>query len=112
MRDSFIKYQSFFDSLQNAMSINKPSVSAVLKASSKVAIYFSEGMKLFFPSQKFIKKHDDGSVEFSIDYTNYLEIAPFVKQWQPDIVVISPSDLREKIKNDLIKGVENHRFGF
>ena len=65
-------------------------------------------MKPFFPSQKFIKTNDDGSIDFSIDYTNYMEIAPFIKQWQPDITILSPDTLREKIRKDLLIGAENN----
>jgi len=104
------KYSIFFSSIQNAMSRNKPVITATIKASQKVAIYFREGMKPFFPSQKFIRENEDGSVEFSIDYTNYLEIAPFIKQWQPDLIVLSPESLKEKIKEDLLSGVKNHSF--
>ena len=102
------KYSSFFVSIQNAMSHNKPSVVAIIKASPKVAIYFKEDMKPFFPSQKFIKEYEDRSIEFSIDYTNYLEIAPFIKQWQPDLIVLSPDSLRKQIMEDLLAGMKHY----
>jgi predicted DNA-binding transcriptional regulator YafY len=102
------RYRDFFNSIQNAMSLNKPSQEAKLRASAAIAKYFTQEMKPFFPSQKFIKTNDDGSVDFSIDYTNYMEIAPFIKQWQPDITVLSPNTLREKIRKDLLIGAENN----
>ncbi len=101
------KYNSHFSSLQNAMTINEPFQEARLRASAKIAIYFKEGMKLFFPSQKFISEDKDGSVNFSINFTHFIEILPFIKQWQPDIIVLSPEKLRIELKQDLEKALKN-----
>ncbi|MFC2073795.1 helix-turn-helix transcriptional regulator [Campylobacterota bacterium] len=102
------KYQSFFEKLQNPMTLNISSETAVLKASSKVALYFMESMKPFFPSQKFVKNHEDGSVEFTVEYTQPLEILPFIKQWQPDLCIISPRKLVDELKSDLHKSLDNY----
>ena len=96
------KYKTHFDKIQNAMSLpSKLTQIALLKASPKVAIYFKEGMKLFFPTQKFKKKLDDGSIIFSIDFTQDMEILPFIKKWLPDIEILEPKDLRETFKEQL-----------
>jgi predicted DNA-binding transcriptional regulator YafY len=89
------KYTHFFKHIQNAMSLNKPTKTAVLLASKDIAVYFKEGMKKFFPSQKFIKTFEDGTVKFSIDYTNDMEILPFIKKWLPDIKILEPKELQE-----------------
>ena len=80
---------------------SEPTRIALLKASPKVAIYFKEGMKLFFPTQKFKKKLDDGSIIFSIDFTQDMEILPFIKKWLPDIEILEPEDLRKTFKKQL-----------
>lgn len=96
------KYKTHFNKIQNAMSLpSEPSRMALLKASPKVAIYFMEGMKPFFPTQKFKKKLDDGSIIFSIDFTQDMEILPFIKKWLPDIEILEPKDLRETFKEQL-----------
>lgn len=96
------KYKTHFDKIQNAMSLpSEVSQKALLKASPKVAIYFRKGMKLFFPTQKFKKKLDDGSVTFGINFTQDMEILPFIKKWLPDIEVLGPIDLRQTFKEQL-----------
>lgn len=96
------KYKTHFNKIQNAMSLpSKPSQRAILKASPKVAIYFQKGMKLFFPSQKFKEILGDGSVTFTIDFTNDLEILPFVKRWLPDLEILEPQSLRDVFREHI-----------
>ena len=96
------EYETYFNKIQNAMSLPSETTRiALLKASPKVAIYFKEGMKLFFPTQKFKKKLDDGSIIFSIDFTQDMEILPFIKKWLPDIEILEPEDLRKTFKKQL-----------
>lgn len=98
---SVVHFEEFFDRLQNPMTIEAPRSHAVLRASPKVAIYFQDSMKQFFLTQKFIKKHEDGSVEFNVEFTQSIEILPFIKQWLPDITIISPKSLQEALVDDL-----------
>jgi len=103
------KYNTFFSSIQNAMTRNKPFKEALLKATPNISIYFKKNMKPFFPSQKFIQEDEDGNIIFSIQYTSFLEIAPFIKQWQPDLIVLSPDNLKEKIMQDLLKSMTHYK---
>ncbi len=102
------KYVSFFEKVQNPMTLNAPFKTARLLASPRVALYFEDGMKPFFPSQKFIETHEDGSVEFSLKYTQPMEILPFVKQWQPDLKILEPQELRDLLVQDLNDALTNH----
>ena len=96
------KYKTHFNKIQNAMSLpSRPSQRAILKASPKVSIYFQKGMKLFFPSQKFKEILGDGSVTFTIDFTNDLEILPFVKRWLPDLEILEPQSLRDVFREHI-----------
>lgn len=96
------KYKTHFNKIQNAMSLpSEPFQRAVLKASPKVSIYFRKGMKSFFPSQKLNETMNDGSVIFSIDFTQDMEILPFIKRWLPDIEILEPKSLRDKFKDEL-----------
>ena len=103
-------YHSFFSSLQNAMTLaNIPFKRATLKASPAVALYFAESMKPFFPSQEYVRTEEDGSVVFRVDYTQDLEILPFIKQWQPNMVILTPDTLKETLMSDLRQSLENHK---
>ncbi len=95
------KYAGFFTKVQNAMTLDKPFHTARLLASPEVAIYFDEGMKPFFPTQEFNRKNEDGSIEFTVQYTQPMEILPFVKHWLPDLRILEPESLAEKLEGSL-----------
>ena len=102
-------YNEYFASLQNAMTLfGKPFKKATLKVSPHLALYFSEDMKPFFPSQEYVSTEEDGSIIFTVEYTQPLEILPFVKQWQPDIEILSPIELRNAMVEDMKKSMEMH----
>lgn len=100
-KSALSRYAPRFEALQNAMSIDAPQMRAVLEASPRVALYFTPGMKPFFPSQRFIAKTPDGGVRFELAFTQPMEILPFIKQWLPDLNIIEPHSLREALKADL-----------
>ena len=103
------KYTDFFERFESAMSLpDVPPQTATLRALPKIALYFEEGMKPFFKSQEFLRKNDDGSVEFTIDYTQPLEILPFVKQWGPDLQILSPRALVDVYTADLEAALRLH----
>jgi predicted DNA-binding transcriptional regulator YafY len=103
-------YNDYFSSLQNAMTlVGKHFEKAVLKVSPGVAIYFEEKMKPFFPSQEYMHTEEDGSIVFSIAYTQPLEILPFIKQWQPDICIVSPEKLKKQLVHELQQSLQNHQ---
>jgi len=89
-------YLDFLKSVQNAMTLYgiKPKI-ATIKATSSIAKYFEKDMKKFLPSQKFKKKLADGSVLFTLEYTQELEILPFIQKWLPDLIVVKPLELKE-----------------
>jgi predicted DNA-binding transcriptional regulator YafY len=78
--DELKKYTKFLKTFQNPMSkCAEPKEIARIKASPRVAKYFDKGMKRHLQSQTFIKKNSDGSVEFSLEYTQPIEVLPFIK---------------------------------
>jgi predicted DNA-binding transcriptional regulator YafY/predicted kinase len=104
------KYKNFFSSFQNSLTLyNKAPKEARILASPRVAKYFKKNMKKFLSTQKFIKENEDGSVEFSLRYTQPLEILPFIKRWLPDLVILSPKELQEEIKKDLEKSLKIYK---
>jgi predicted DNA-binding transcriptional regulator YafY len=100
-------YQKYFDKIQNPFTINAPISIAQLRASADISVYFKEGMKPFFPSQKIVEQNEDGSIVFTVEYTQTLEILPFIKQWLPQIEILSPDSLKTHFKEDLRKALDN-----
>jgi predicted DNA-binding transcriptional regulator YafY len=74
---------------------------ATIKATSQVAKYFEKDMKKFLPSQEFREKLDDGSVIFTVSYTQSLEILPFVQKWLPDLIILEPRELKEQYRKKI-----------
>jgi len=99
----------FLKNIQNSMTLyGKVKKIARLKASGYAAKYFYEGMKPFLSSQKFEKMLDDGSVIFNVEYTQSLEILPFIQSWLPNIIVLEPEELKEQYRKKLRYALENH----
>jgi len=102
-------YLKFLEGVQNAMSLYhlKPKI-ATIKATPTIAKYFEKDMKKFLPSQTFKSKERDGSVIFTLNYTQSLEILPFIQKWLPDLVIVEPQELREVYLEKLKMGIENN----
>ena len=96
------QYSEFLKTFQNPMSkYAEPKEIARIKASPRVAKYFDKGMKRHLKSQTFIKKNSDGSVEFSLEYTQPIEVLPLIKKWLPDLKILSPQSLEDVLRQDL-----------
>ncbi len=103
-KSTFEKYNTFFKTFQNAMTLyGVERKKAILQTTPKIAKYFKKDMKKFFPSQEFIEELDDGSIRFSLLYTQPLEILPFIKRWLPDMSVIEPKELKKQYERDIKK---------
>jgi predicted DNA-binding transcriptional regulator YafY len=99
--DEFIKYK-----FQNSMTIDEDIKVATLKVSPRIAIYFQKTSKKYLKSQEFKEKLDDGSVIFTLNYTQPIEVLPFIKRWLPDIEILEGNDLKSQLKDDLTKALE------
>lgn len=100
---SIEKQLSFLENnLQNAMSkYGEKTKIAKLKASGVITKYFEKGMKKFVSSQQYKEKLSDGSIIFTVEYTQYLEILPWIQSWMPNLIILEPQDLKEEYKNKL-----------
>ncbi len=104
------KQMDFLKNIQNAMTLyGKPTQIARLKASGITSKYFYEGMKPFLTSQKFEKILDDGSVIFTVEYTQPLEILPFIQGWLPNVTILEPLSLKEQYIKKLNYTIMNHK---
>jgi hypothetical protein len=102
-------YHDYFASVQNAMTLEGTQFKkATLKASPGMSLYFKENMKPFFPSQEYVKTEEDGSIVFTVEYTQPLEVLPFIKQWLPDIEIVAPEKLKQYFMNDMQKSLKVH----
>ena len=94
--------------LDNSISIwfeqNTEPYRVVLNISTDVAKYFKR--KPISKSQITESVYEDGSMDVSVEITNDMEIMPFVKYWMPHIRVLEPARIREVIRKDLKKYLE------
>lgn len=102
-------YLSFLSTAQNAMSLYDTEVKkATIKASKNIAKYFQKEMKCFLVSQTFVKECDDGSVIFTLTYTQELEILPFIQKWLPDLIILEPQTLKDAYLKKLEASIQIH----
>jgi len=100
------KYKNYFENFQNSMTLyNVTPKKAKILAKEKIKQYFKEYMKKFFPTQRFIEENENGII-FEVTYTQPKEILPFIKKWLPDITVLEPNELKNELKKELIKSLE------
>ena len=67
--------------------------------SGTVSRYFLR--KPLNPTQRVIKKYDDGSLELEIIITDLMEIIPTIQRYIPHIGVITPDELKHEVKNNI-----------
>ena len=98
------KYLEFLTHVQNAMTLyGVAPQTATIKATPSIAKYFDDGMKKFLSSQTFVKKEEDGSVIFTVEYTQELEVLPFIQKRMPDLIILEPKTLKEAYRKKLEK---------
>ena len=94
--------------LQSAMTLyGVEPKTATLKATGFIARYFDNGMKKFLSTQKFKEKLSDGSILFTVDYTQYIEILPLIQSWMPNIIILEPQDLKDEYIKKLQESIQN-----
>lgn len=81
---------------------------ATIKATPAIAKYFDNGMKRFLPSQTFVSKEADGSVLFTLEYSQELEVLPLIQKWLPELVIVEPKELRDAYVEKLKMVLKNH----
>lgn len=91
-------------SIENALNIwfsEDTNISVKLLIDKSIMKYFQR--KPISQTQRFIDLDNDGNMIISIDISNENEIIPIVKYWLPNIKVIEPKELNEKIKKEIEK---------
>jgi len=106
---SISKHLEFLENFQNSMSLyGVAPQTALIQATSPVAKYFKKDMKKFLSTQKFVEEKTDGSILFTLEYTQELEILPFIQKWLPDLVILEPQELKEIYKKKLQTALKNY----
>lgn len=102
------KYIAYIEDIQNSLTLYGVETKIVrITALPEISQYFLEGMKKFLKSQKFIKRLDDGSVIFTLEYTQTLEIIPFIQRWMPYLIV-EKGEVLDMFINNLKKMQEQY----
>lgn len=73
-----------------------------LRFSAGVATYIAE--RQWHPTQKVIRKKD-GSLELSMETRGWKELVRWILSWQPDVTVIEPKELRDRIRQKMKEGL-------
>jgi predicted DNA-binding transcriptional regulator YafY len=68
----------------------------ILTVDAKAARYIEE--KVFFPMQKIIEKHADGSLTIEARISHEREILPTVFRWLPHVRIQEPAALAQKVR--------------
>lgn len=100
---------SFINQIQTPFSRYTPNfrnnlIDVVVEIDKSKSRFFEK--KKFLPSQKIVKKKEDGNLILSFTVTQELEIEELIKSWIPNIKVISPISLKEKVKDDINKYIQ------
>lgn len=79
-----------------------------LRFSRKVATYISE--RVWHPSQV-LTQNKDGSVEVAFTTRGWKELVRWVLSWQPDVEVVAPVELRQRVCEKMVEGARLNATG-
>lgn len=90
---------AMLDQSTNIWFSGKRDKTVVLHIEAQVAGFFKK--KAYVPLQKIKTTHKDGSLTVECKVGNDMEILPIILHWIPNIRVVSPVSLKDKINKDL-----------
>jgi len=101
--DSFTTKQSFINAIENDEGIffSETKFEVVVKVSKDIAPYFKR--RNVFPNQIIEKELESGELLVSSKVAIAHQILPLIKYWIPEIQVISPTEIKEQLFQDLIE---------
>jgi len=73
-----------------------------LRFSKNVATYISE--RIWHPSQTFTRKKN-GSMDMKFSTKGWKELVRWILSWQPDVEVLAPIELRERVRAKMRQGL-------
>ena len=98
--------KEFIKHLQTPFPLYKPQfrmhlIKVIVQVDKEKAKYFK--LKKYLPSQNIQKENEDGSLIISFEVTQEREMEEIVKKWIPNMKVIEPLSLKNKIEAELKK---------
>jgi len=75
----------------------------------KLAVYVTE--RQWHPTQVF-RECGDGRIEMSMETTGWKELIRWILSWMPDVKVLEPQELRDRIKEKLQDGLSTQEGAF
>ncbi len=94
--------EKFNELLKQSVNIffeGQRNIEVCLKISSSVAHYFKQ--RSYFPEQKIIKEEKSGDIIISTKISKAEEILMIIFHWIPYIKVISPQEIKDKVKTTI-----------
>jgi predicted DNA-binding transcriptional regulator YafY len=89
------------DDSTNVWFQEKRDIVVKMRVDAKVAPYFKK--KKYFPVQKILKKHTDGSLTIESKIAYQMEVIPDVLKWIPFVLVLSPKFIKDEIEQRINK---------
>lgn len=88
--------KTILDESVNIFFSDKRDKKVVLRVDKEAARYFQK--KAYFPLQKITKVNKDGSLKVETMVAHFMEVILVVLRWIPYVVVESPKELKEEVK--------------
>jgi len=100
------------DTLQKSANIwfaEKTNLEITVLVDAKVGNYFKR--RKMFPTQEIKEERKDGSLVISFKVGHYEAIRDILKSWIPNIIILSPSSVRESLLSDTKEWIKKQEKG-
>ncbi len=100
------------DTLQKSANIwfaEKTNLEITVLVDAKVGNYFKR--RKMFPTQEIKEERKDGSLVISFKVGHYEAIRDILKAWIPNIIILSPSSVRESLLSDTKEWIKKQEKG-
>ncbi len=104
--DSGDEVDKLLSDSKNVWFRDKEKTKVTIHVDSVVADYFQR--KVFFPGQRILETHDDGSLSLEFEAFNRKDMFNLVIRWIPNIVITKPKRYREFMKKQLEASLGEH----
>lgn len=78
----------------------------ILKIHPSVAVYFTR--RALLPNQEIIQEMTDGTLIVLCRNVHEQQILPLVRYWLPNLTIVAPDNLRQKLMNELEQYFQQH----
>lgn len=101
-----IEVEKFIKNFQSLFEYYKEhKYSVILLAKKEIARFFKN--KRHLKSQRTIETKEDGSLMLEFTINNEMEIIPLIKKWLPNLIILSPQDIKDKLYEEIKEFFKN-----